>query len=149
MPFLYALKLPNKFDIFQTDGIEVTSVSYAKVNDNDLYRSTGFNSYLIPFNGNGGGSGLTISGTAPITIDDNKISLSIDTNSALIINNDALTIKTGNGVKTVNNELTLSIGSGLSFDENKSLYVIGNHKTVEQNEPLDSIPTNNYIYQKI
>lgn len=146
--FLYAIKFPNKFDIFQTDGVQVTSVSYTAVNENGLYRSTDFNSCLIPFSGSGGSS-VSISGNAPITIDDNKISLSLDTNSGLFIDNGALAIKTGNGIKAVNNELTLSIGSGLSFDENKSLYVIGNHKTVEQNESLDSIPTNNYIYQKI
>ena len=152
--FLYALKNGDKFDIYQrnpediTNSILLTSVSYVS-EGNNLYHSTGFKSCLVPFNSGGGGSALTISGTAPITIDDNKISLSIDNNSALAINNDALSIKTGNGIKTVNNELTLSIGSGLSFDENKSLYVVGNHKTVEQNESLDSIQIDSYIYQKI
>lgn len=94
---------------------------------------------LVPFSGSGGGGGATLklSGTAPINVDNNNnISLSLDTNSALKVND--------------NNQLTLSINenSNLSIIDNK-LNVQGTHYYKESTDSLDDVLDNNYVYQDI
>lgn len=94
---------------------------------------------LVPFSGSGGGGSATLklSGTAPISIDNNNnISLSLDTNSALKVND--------------SNQLTLSINenSNLSIIDNK-LNVQGTHYYKKSTDSLDNVLDNNYIYQDI
>lgn len=109
---------------------------------------------LVPFSGSGGGGGATLklSGTAPINVDNsNNISLSLDTNSALTVNNEnKLTLSVGPGIKTVNNQITLSINenSNLSIIDNK-LSVSGTHFYKTKSDDDTNVPKNNYIYQEI
>lgn len=125
---------------------------------------------LVPFSGSGGGGGATLklSGTAPINVDNsNRISLSLDTSSALTVNNNQLTLgldtssalqvnnnqltlSVGPGIKTVNNQITLSINenSNLSIIDNK-LSVSGTHFYQTKSDNNTNIPKNNYIYQEI
>ena len=132
--------------------------------------SVGLDTCLVPFSGSGGGGGATLklSGIAPINVDNsNKISLSLDTSSALQVNNNQLTLgldtssalqvnnnqltlSVGPGIKTVNNQITLSINenSNLSIIDNK-LNVSGTHFYQTKNDDNTNIPKNNYIYQEI
>lgn len=109
---------------------------------------------LVPFSGSGGGGGTTLklSGTAPINVDNsNNISLSLDTSSALQVNNkNQLTLSVGPGIKTVNNQITLSINenSNLSIIDNK-LNVSGTHFYQTKSDDNTNVPKNNYIYQEI
>lgn len=108
---------------------------------------------LVPFSGSGGGGGATLklSGTAPINVDNsNNISLSLDTSSALTVNNNQLTLSVGPGIKTVNNQITLSINenSNLSIIDNK-LSVSGTHFYQTKSDDNTNVPKNNYIYQEI
>lgn len=108
---------------------------------------------LVPFSGSGGGGGATLklSGIAPINVDNsNNISLSLDTSSALQVNNNKLTLSVGPGIKTVDNQITLSINenSNLSIIDNK-LSVSGTHFYQTKNDDDTNIPKNNYIYQEI
>ena len=108
---------------------------------------------LVPFSGSGGGGGATLklSSTAPINVDNsNNISLSLDTSSALQVNNNQLTLSVGPGIKTVNNQITLSINenSNLSIIDNK-LSVSGTHFYQTKNDDNTNVPKNNYIYQEI
>ena len=108
---------------------------------------------LVPFSGSGGGGGATLKldGIAPINVDNsNNISLSLDTSSALQVNNNKLTLSVGPGIKTVDNQITLSINenSNLSIIDNK-LSVSGTHFYQTKNDDDTNIPKNNYIYQEI
>ena len=109
---------------------------------------------LVPFSGSGGGGGATLklSGTAPIKVDNsNNISLSLDTNSALQVNNNQLTLSVGPGIKTVNNQITLSINenSNLSITTDNKLSVSGTHFYQTKSDDNTNVPKNNYIYQEI
>lgn len=123
---------------------------------NDFTRqesSVGLDTCLVPFSGSGGGGGATLklSGTAPINVDNsNRISLSLDTSSALTVNNNQLTLSVGPGIKTANNQITLSINenSNLSIIDNK-LSVSGTHFYQTKSDNNTNIPENNYIYQEI
>lgn len=104
---------------------------------NNKETSIELNTCLVPFSGGGGSATLKLSGTAPISIDNNNnISLSLDTNSALKVND--------------NNQLTLSINenSNLSIIDNK-LNVQGTHFHKSKADTLNDVPDNNYIYQEI
>lgn len=108
---------------------------------------------LVPFSGSGGGGSATLklSGIAPINVDNsNNISLSLDTSSALTVNNNQLTLSVGPGIKTVNNQITLSINenSNLSIIDNK-LSVSGTHFYQTKSDDNTNVPKNNYIYQEI
>lgn len=130
---------------------------------------------LVPFSGSGGGGGATLklSGTAPINVDNsNNISLSLDTSSALTVNNNQLTLSLDTNALKVDNssgtaKLTLNIASnapftttnglslaidnkgGLKQNSNNELYVEGTHKTIIKTDTIDDIKVNNYIYQEI
>ena len=80
----------------------------------------------------------------------NNISLSLDTSSALQVNNNQLTLSVGPGIKTVNNQITLSINenSNLSIIDNK-LSVSGTHFYQTKSSDDTTVPENNYIYQEI
>ena len=109
---------------------------------------------LVPFSGSGAGGSATLklSGTAPINVDNNNnISLSLDTNSALKVNDkNQLTLSVGPGIKTVDNQITLSIkeNSNLSIIDNK-LNVQGTHYYKKSTDSLDNVLDNNYVYQDI
>lgn len=122
----------------------------ATVNNEET--SIELNTCLVPFSGGGGSATLKLSGTAPINVDNNNnISLSLDTNSALKVNDsNQLTLGVGAGIKTVGNQLTLSINenSNLSIIDNK-LNVQGTHYYKESTDSLDDVLDNNYVYQDI
>ena len=125
---------------------------------------------LVPFSGSGGGGGATLKldGIAPINVDNsnrislsldtssaltvnnNQLTLSLDTSSALQVNNNQLTLSVGPGIKTVNNQITLSINenSNLSIIDNK-LSVSGTHFYQTKSDDNTNVPENNYIYQEI
>ena len=116
--------------------------------------SVGLVTCLVPFSGSGGGGGATLKldGIAPINVDNsNNISLSLDSNSALIVNKDnQLTLGIGPGIKTVNNQITLSINenSNLSIIDDK-LSISGTHFYQTKSDNNTTVPENNYIYQEI
>ena len=131
---------------------------------------------LVPFSGSGGGGGATLklSSIAPINVNNNnEISLSLDTSSALTVNNkNELTLSLDTNALKVDNssgtaKLTLNIASnapftttnglslaidnkgGLKQNSNNELYVEGTHKTIIKTDTIDDIKVNNYIYQEI
>ena len=163
---------------FTVKQVKVNTNLYAVFDGNDKVTedfvgqqsSTDLDTCLVPFSGSGGGGGATLKldGIAPINVDNsNRISLSLDTNSALQVNNNQLTLgldissalqvnnnqltlSVGPGIKTVNNQITLSINenSNLSIIDNK-LNVSGTHFYQTKNDDNTNIPKNNYIYQEI
>ena len=152
----------NNSDIISSFTVnQVNTNLYAVFDGNDKVTedfvgqqsSVGLDTCLVPFSGSGGGGGATLklSGTAPINVDNsNKISLSLDTSSALQVNNNQLTLSVGPGIKTVSNQITLSINenSNLSIIDNK-LNVSGTHFYQTKSDDDTTVPENNYIYQEI
>lgn len=152
----------NNSDIVSSFKIEQVDTNlYAIFDGNDQVTnnftrqssSVELDTCLVPFSGSGGGGGATLklSGTAPINVDNsNNISLSLDTNSALQVNNNKLTLSVGPGIKTVNNQITLSINenSNLSIIDDK-LSVSGTHFYKTKSDDDTNVPANNYIYQEI
>ena len=150
---LYALKISDKqLNLYDSTDALILSVSAWK------YWSTTdivFKIYscLVPFSGGSGSGGtLKLSSIAPINVDNsNKISLSLDTSSALQVNNNQLTLSVGPGIKTVNNQITLSIkeNSNLSITTDNKLSVSGTHFYQTKSDNNTTVPENNYIYQEI
>lgn len=150
---LYALKISDtQLDLYDSTNALILSVSkWNYWSTTDIFLK--IDSCLVPFSGGSGSGGtLKLSSIAPINVDNsNKISLSLDTNSALTVNKDnQLTLSVGAGIKTVNNQITLSINenSNLSIIDNK-LSVSGTHFYKTKSDDDTNVPKNNYIYQEI
>lgn len=174
----------NNSDIISSFTVKQVNTNYAIFDGDDKViedftgqpSSVNLVTCLVPFSGSGGGGGATLklSSIAPINVNNNnEISLSLDTSSALQVNNkNELTLSLDTNALKVDNssgtaKLTLNIASnapftttnglslaidnkgGLKQNSNNELYVEGTHKTIIKTDTIDDIKVNNYIYQEI